>query len=141
MNGKMSVNLGVWPIFAFLFNPAFWAGVKTVAITTATAVPTAMTLNSIIQSFDRPETNVAEITGSLAVKEFSPQIAQLLQQQATELTKLHEEELKKEEEMQSLETQKVRQEKLQEAISKYGPLLLIGGGMLLVVLLKKRKKQ
>jgi len=150
MNGKMRVELGIWPIFAFLFGaPAVAATATTAAVAATTGFLTyagvtgvaLLTANSIISMFDRPETNVTEIPGSLAMREFSPQIAQILQQQAEELKKLHEEELKQEEEEKSLEEQKAQQEKLKEAIAKYGPLVLIGSVGLLIVLLKKRKKR
>lgn len=106
-----------------------------------TLVTTTATVNSIIKSLDQPKLNPIEIPGGLAERGISLQITEVLQQQASELKKLREEELKKEAEWESIEEQKAQQEKLKEAMSKFGPLVLIGSVGLVIVVLKKRKKQ
>jgi len=107
----------------------------------AATVATAATVDFVIKSFQQPDLGGIEIPGGLAERGISFQITELLQEQAAELKKLHEEELKKEEEWKSIEEQKAQQEKLKEAVVKFGPLVLIGSAGLLMVIAKKRKKQ
>jgi len=110
-------------------------------LVTSAVITTVATVDSIVKSFQRPNLNTIEIPGGLAERPFSLQITEILQQQADELKKLHEEELKQEEEWKDIETQKAQQEKLKEAVVKFGPLVLIGSVGLLMVIVKKRKKQ
>ena len=142
INEPMKVELGIWPIFAFLVNPAFWAGVGQVAVTGTQVASAAMLTNSIVQMFNRPETNPVSVEGAAAARGLSPEVATALQRQQTELEALHQEELKKQEELAKVETQIATKQKTENFLSKYGLFLVAGGAVLVTVLaVRKRKKK
>jgi len=116
---------GSWGCIAYV---AFYAGT------------TAITVNSVMQSFNRPGGQGVSIPGMEAVRGVSPSIARELQRQQTELERLNQEELQRVEEQKKIDEQKALQQKNQNILVKYGPFVVVGGGVLFVVLLSRRKK-
>lgn len=138
INEPMKVELGFFQIFAFLFNPAFWAGVTQVT-TSASAL---MLTNSIVQSFSQPKTESVSMPGVLASRGLSPAVATALRKAQTELEALQQEGLKKQEELATIETQTALKNKTANFLSKYGLFLVAGGTVLITVLaVRKRKKK
>ena len=149
INEPMKVELGIWPIFLFLFGaPAVAATATTAAVAATTGFLTyaaiaggaLMTANSIIQSFNRPGGNSVSIPGMAAIQGLSPSISRELQRQQTELERLNQEELQRVEEQKKSEEQKALQQKSQNILVKYGPFIAVGGVVLVAVLLSRRKK-
>ena len=137
MNEEMKVELGFWPIFAFLFNPAFWAGVGQVTAGTGAL----MTANSLISMFNQPKSSQVSIPGVEAARGLSPEVATALQRQQTQLEALQQEGLKEQEELKNIEAQTALKQKTQNILSKYGPFLVAGGAVLVIVLIAKKKRK
>jgi hypothetical protein len=142
----MRVELGIWPIF--LPFVAAWhviAPVATVVAQTAVAatpyVAAALTVNSLIQSFNQPKGSEVSIPGLLGAKELSSTVATSLQRQQTELETLQQEGLKKQEELAAIEAQVALKQKTTNFLSKYGPFLVAGGIVLVTVLAVRKKKK
>ena len=155
MNEGMRVELGIWPIFAFLFGTPAVAATAATATTAATAAVAATTgfltytaiaggtlmiANSLVQAFNRSESNPVSIPGMVAARGLSPEVATALQRQRTELEILQQEALKKQEELKKVEIQAVTKQKTENLLSKYG-LFLVAGGVVLVTVLAVRKKR
>ena len=114
-----------------------------IAYVTFYAVGTAMTVNSVVQAIQGPvKLDTISIPGVLGAKGLSPAVATALQRQQTELERLHQEELQKEEELKKIEAQTATKQKTENVLSKYGPFLVAGGAVLVTVLVvRKRKKK
>ena len=150
INEPMKVELGIWPIFAFLFGKAAVAATATTAATAATtgfltytgiAAAGLLTANSLISMFNRPESNTVSIPGALAARGLSPAVATALQKQRTELETLQQEGLKKQEELENVEAQVAIKQKTEYSLSKYGPFLVAGGAVLLILLIARKRKK
>jgi len=150
INEPMKVELGIWPIFAFLFGTPAVAATATTAATAATTGfltyaaitgATLLTANSLISMFNRPQSSQVSIPGVVAARGLSPEVATALQRQRTELETLQQEALKKQEELSAIEAEVATKQKTQYALSKYGPFLIAGGAALVIVLAVKKKKK
>lgn len=135
---QMRVNLGIWPIFAFLTNPAFWTATGQV-VTTAATTAASYGVSQLFNSMSSPQYNPSTYVGSIATRNMasSPQTTALLQQQE-ELNRLHQEQLEKEEELKNLQ---VQAEQKQQTLSKYAPWIVAGGIIFLAVVLFTRRRK
>ena len=151
MNDEMRVELGIWPIFAFLVGtPAVAATATTAAVAATTGFLTyvgvtagaLLASNALISMFNRPNIESVSIPGLEAARGLSPEVATALQRQQTELERLQQEALKKQEELAKVETQIATKQKTENLLSKYGTFLVAGGAVLVIVLaVRKRKKK
>ena len=138
MNEPMKVELGLWPILIAI-GDALWAA-GSFAVAATPYVGAAMTANSLISMFNQPKSSQVSIPGVEAARGLSPEVATALQRQQTELERLHQEELKKQEELATIETQVATKQKTENFLSKYG-LFLVAGGVVLVTILAVRKRR
>ena len=114
-----------------------------IAYWTAATVATAMTANSVVQMIQGPmKIPTVSIPGALGARGLSPAVATALQKQRTELERLQQEELKRQEELAKIEAQVAVKQKTENLLSKYGLFLVAGGAVLVTVLaVRKRKKK
>lgn len=122
--------------------PSLLSMLGTVAKVAGTALSAVTASNTLISTFSRPEDNPASAAGQAVIQSgVSPQLIQTLEQQQTELERLHQEQLQKQEQLEKAEAEIESKQKVENVLYKYGPWIVAGAVVLgAVLVLGKRKK-